>query len=142
MTKNSAGFTLIELMIVVVVVAVLAAVALPSYSQYIRKAHRAQAQGFMLAIANKEEQFILDQRAYTAVTAGFSSGSNVLALQQPSETVDNYDFVVVITGNDCSGTALVTPSYVITATAKNAQLVDGNLCLDKIGNRTPLDKWK
>ena len=43
MKKNSKGFTLIELMIVVVVVAVLAAVALPSYSQYMRKAHRAQA---------------------------------------------------------------------------------------------------
>lgn len=137
MRKCSGGFTLIEVMIVVVVVAVLAAVALPSYSQYMRKAHRAQAQGFMLAMANKEEQFILDQRAYTVTI-----GSGGLALQEPSETVDKYDFVITITGNDCSGVALALPSYVITATAKNAQLSDGNLCLDKVGNRTPLDKWK
>lgn len=139
MKKDSGGFTLIELMIVVVIVAVLAAVALPGYSQYMRKAHRAQAQGFMLAIANKEEQFILDQRAYTTTI-----GSGGLGLTQPEETVGKYTFAVGIaaTDADCSGTALVPPSYVITATATNSQLVDGNLCLDKIGNRTPLDKWK
>lgn len=53
--KKPLGFTLVELMIVVVIVSVLAAVALSGYSQYTRKAHRAQAQGFMLAMANKQE---------------------------------------------------------------------------------------
>ena len=101
MHKKSTGFTLIELMIVVVVVAVLAAVALPSYSQYMRKAHRAQAQGFMLALANKEEQFILDQRAYTTTI-----GSGGLGLTQPEETVGKFTIDVgnAATDSDCSGT--------------------------------------
>ena len=35
--RKSAGFTLIELMMVIVVMAILAAIALPSYQQYIKR---------------------------------------------------------------------------------------------------------
>lgn len=42
------GFTLIEVMIVVAIVAILAAVALPSYSEYIRRGHRADARAGLL----------------------------------------------------------------------------------------------
>jgi type IV pilus assembly protein PilE len=38
---RTAGFTLIELMIAVAVVATLAAVALPSYQQYVMRSNRA-----------------------------------------------------------------------------------------------------
>ena len=42
-TKKQFGFTLIELMIVVLVVAILAAIALPMYSEHVRKGKRAEA---------------------------------------------------------------------------------------------------
>ena len=42
-TKNSSGFTLIELMITVAIVGILTAIALPSYNQYIARAKRAEA---------------------------------------------------------------------------------------------------
>ena len=41
-TKHK-GFTLIELMIVVAVVGILTAVAYPSYAEYVRRGHRADA---------------------------------------------------------------------------------------------------
>ena len=46
----SSGFTLLELMIVVVVISILSAIALPAYSEYTRRAHRADARtGLMQA---------------------------------------------------------------------------------------------
>lgn len=43
MRKHRSGFTLIELMIVVAVVAILSAIAYPSYTEYVRRGHRADA---------------------------------------------------------------------------------------------------
>jgi len=42
------GFTLIELMIVVAVVSVLTAIAVPSYTDYVRRGHRADARAGLL----------------------------------------------------------------------------------------------
>jgi type IV pilus assembly protein PilE len=42
--QKTSGFTLIELMIVVVIVAIFAAIALPSYQEYVRRAVASQAQ--------------------------------------------------------------------------------------------------
>lgn len=53
---RSRGFTLIELMITVAVVAVLAAIAIPSYNQYVLRSHRAEAKNIMLSVAQRLEQ--------------------------------------------------------------------------------------
>jgi type IV pilus assembly protein PilE len=65
MQRCSKGFTLIELMIVVVVIAILASIAWPSYQEFIKRSRRSDAQSLMLSISSKEQQFMLDRRAYT-----------------------------------------------------------------------------
>jgi len=129
------GFTLIELMIVLVVVAILAAIALPSYRQHVITANRTQAQQYMQDIANKEEQYRLDQRQYT-------NSVSTLGLSPPGDLSTNYTFTVTTAGNDCGGNAVAAPAYVINAAAIGGQSTDGPLCLDSLGTKTPPGKWK
>lgn len=124
------GFTLIEVMITVVIISILAAVAYPSYMEYVRRGNRSAAQTFMMTIANRQEQFLLTNRTYTATI------SDLGGLAQPSETTGRYTFAVT----------LPTPTtYTITATAIGNQVPDGNLgdlVLTSAGVKTPAEKWK
>lgn len=127
MKDRANGFTLIELMITVAIIAILTMVALPSYRNYIIRANRAAAQAEMMAIANREEQYLLSNRAY--------ADKATLAYGLPTEVGANYDWDVV------PGTGTL-PSYLITFTAKGSQVSDGDLTLSSAGVKTPVDKWK
>ena len=54
---RSRGFTLIELMIAVAIVAILAAIAIPSYSEYIRRSRITEAISALSGMRVKMEQF-------------------------------------------------------------------------------------
>jgi type IV pilus assembly protein PilE len=124
--KKNRGFTLIEILIVVAIVAILAAIAFPSYQNHLRKARRADAQTFMMDVANREQQYLLDARAYATGTSALSS-LNVT----PPDTVTTYYTVTVAAG-------AATPSFVITATPVSGtpQVADGALTLDNNGTKT------
>lgn len=133
--KRCTGFTLIELMITVAVVAILAAIAYPSYMQYVVRSHRAAAQQFMLDVANREEQFMLDARQYRAAANNDAFAAN-LNMSVPSEVSSYYDMQVTLTAGP-------PPGYTITATPKagTMQASDVTLILNNTGVKTPAEKW-
>lgn len=122
------GFTLIELMITVAVVGILAAVAYPSYTQYVVRAKRSAAQSFMHSVANKQEQYMLDRRSYAADLA-------TLNVSAPADVTANYAITVT------SDMTTTPPSYLVTATPIGAQLTNdtqcGTLTINHLGTKAP-----
>ena len=72
----SAGFTLIELVIVIVIVSILAAVALPGFQDAMRKGRRADAREGLMDAANRQERFMLDRSTYTDVMTNLGFGAD------------------------------------------------------------------
>jgi type IV pilus assembly protein PilE len=64
MSRNQRGFTLIEIMIVVAIVAILAAIAIPSYQDYVTRSRIVEATSGLADARNKMEQFFQDNRTY------------------------------------------------------------------------------
>ncbi|MBL8473332.1 MAG: prepilin-type N-terminal cleavage/methylation domain-containing protein [Rhodocyclaceae bacterium] len=139
--KSWRGFTLIELMIAVAVIGVIAAIAYPNYSQYVLRSNRSAAQQFMMDVAAREQQLLLDLRQYVAVAAsadfpnGPTAGSPGLNLGVPSTTSGKYTFAVTVNN------AATPPTFTVTATATGSQTSDGNLTLDASGTKSPSNKW-
>ncbi len=137
--KREKGFTLIEIMIVVALIGIIAAVAIPQYKQYIVKGNRTAAQAFMMDVANREKQYLLDARSYTSSWAT-TDPAPTLAMTAPPTVTNNYTIAICLDVS-CSP-ALNFPSFQITATPTSpAQIGDGSLKLDDSGSKLPLSKW-
>ena len=67
--RGATGFTLIELMIAVAVVAILSAIALPSYTDYIRRSKISEATSALLGMRTRLEQYYQDQRTFVGACA-------------------------------------------------------------------------
>ena len=67
------GFTLIELMLVVAVIGILAAIAIPNYSDYIKRGKAAEATSNLATLRVKMEQFYQDNRTYIGGTCTLSA---------------------------------------------------------------------
>jgi len=132
--RSRRGFTLIELMIVVAVIGILATIAWPSYTEYMKRSRRSDAQSLMLSIVNKEQQYLLDARQFTDTvgTGGLGISSQSWdCTASSSKTCSNayYDITVTLAAGP-------PPTFTVVGTPKGSQSGDGTLNYLSTGTKT------
>lgn len=126
--KSQHGFSLIELVVAMLIAAILAAVAIPAYSNYTRKAHRVEAKNALLDMASLEERFMSTNNNYSQLPSNLGYGSATTV--PPAITIGSgYYQITTLTANAAtaptSTTTVGTPAtYTITLTAFGDQVKD------------------
>ena len=112
--RTQFGFTLMELMVTVVIVGILAAIAYPTYMDYVYRSRRSDGQNALLNLANYMEHFFTENNTYTGAT--LTSGGVTGSLGVTNTSREGY-YTVSISSN--TGTA-----YTLTATPTGSQAGD------------------
>lgn len=124
-SKNS-GFTLIELMVTIVIVAILAAIALPSYQEYIKRANIKAAQTDLVSLSLVFENYYQRNLSYPDQDYASTSALNASSAF-PQWSASKSDIFEFSSKKVNSG-----KGYELIATAKNSSNLVG--CILKITN--------
>jgi type IV pilus assembly protein PilE len=122
------GFTLIEIMIVVAILAIIAALAIPSYSDYMARTRRGTAAACLLEVGQLVERYYTKNLTYELFTIPTAPK---MECQKALEDYYAFDF----------NEPVPTVGYTVTATPTPNQLAQdknrcGTLTLDGRGGKT------
>ncbi len=134
----SSGFTLVEMVVVVAIISILAAVGYPSYIEYVVRSHRQAARAALLQVADRQEQFFLDNKRYAETLDELNYGDATLGLDADGQFTaaddDDRTYRITLDGDDASDT-----TYTVLAIPDLAQAerdtACGTLSLSHAGER-------
>ena len=113
MMRKSAGFTLIELMVVLAIVAILSAIAIPAFTKQMQKSRRSEAASALSDLQLREEK-------WRASHATYASSLTILLGSSATATAYNNNltyYSIAISGTSGTG-------FTLTATPKSTQVND------------------
>jgi type IV pilus assembly protein PilE len=123
--RRQFGVTLIELMVVVAIIAIISAFAYPSYQRYVVKAKRTVAQNTLLQIADRQQQFFMDNKRFTAdlTDLGFPADPHVVDDDGNSTVAGDSQAVYSLSLSNVTAT-----TWTITAAPLHGQLTRDTYC--------------
>ncbi len=116
------GFSLIELMIVVAIVAIISAFAYPAYDRYIVRTKRSVAQNTLLQVADRQQQFFMDNKRFATDLTDIGFNANPFV-------VDDSGSATVTSDTDAAYSVSLSNVTATTWTATAAPL-QGQLARD------------
>jgi type IV pilus assembly protein PilE len=129
---GAAGFSLIELMIVIAIVGILAAIAFPSYDSYVKRGKRAEARNALMDLAARQERFYSDNNQYTStIGAGglnYTEPAGCASTAGINTETCKYSLAI-------SGVTGTNQTFTLTATPIQADPECGALTLNKTGTK-------
>lgn len=131
MKLEQRGFTLIEMMIVVAIIGILAAIAYPSYDEYVKRGNRTEGQALLSDASARQERYFAQNNAYITTDADIAK----LGLKNGNKSETNkYTLALSKVAGD--------GGYTLTAQQGFNDAKCGNLTLDALGKkeRTGTDK--
>ncbi len=116
--QKAAGFTLIEILIVVAIVALLASIAMPAYTEYVTRGRLVEAQGTLQAKRVELEQFFQDNRTFVGYDCTANATEN-FTYSCTTQTATAY----VLQADGRAGTPM--DDFVFTLDQDNARATTG-----------------
>jgi type IV pilus assembly protein PilE len=120
------GVTLIELMIVIVILALIASFAYPSYMRYVVDTKRTAATSILLQVADRQQQFFMDNKRFTNDLTNLGFAANPLVIADDGLTMagagdSNSTYSVALSN-------VTATTYTITAAPLNGQAARDTEC--------------
>lgn len=129
------GFTLIELMVVIVIVAVLAAIAIPSYRQYVVKNAERDVQAKMLQLELQLERWRSSALTYKGfrpqsvnsatneATYGYDANNTTIYVPQGSNATNHRYKITLVDGADTDQSLVTTGTAIDNATGRSWKML-------------------
>ena len=119
------GVTLLEIMVVLVVISIIVAYAYPSYTQFIIRAKRNAGTSMLLQIANRQQQFFMNNKQYSGSLAALGLPADTFMITDDGSYCADADMDRVYNLSLSNATAT---TYTLTATPQLRQAAKDMAC--------------